>query len=183
MTVAFKPIAPEEVELLRNVAFASFMAAYKGQIPDVLMHEYLESTHSIEVLSQELRTEDTFYFFVLNKGRAAGFLMLEHPRTHPRLDLEPAVFIHRIYLLPEYWHQGLGTAMMAFCEAFARDRGAGWLWLQVWRENQRALKFYKKWGFEQFSTIDFILGNVVHDDLLLRKSIFETSPTKVEPNI
>ncbi len=179
MTVAFKPITPEEVELLRDVACASFIAAYNGQIPEVLMHEYLDSTHSTEVLSQELRMEDTFYFFVLYQGRAAGFLMLEHPRTHPGLDLATAVFIHRIYLLPEYWHRGLGAAMMAFCEAFAQDRRAGWLWLQVWRENQRALKFYQKWGFEQFSTIDFILGNVVHDDLLLRKPIFGASPAKL----
>lgn len=171
MAVTFRLISVGEVEHLRDVAAKSFLAAYAGQIEDALMHDYLGETHSTEVLTKELATEGTYYYFAIHEGIESGFLMLEHPQTHPGLDLKPAVFIHRIYLLPEYWSLGLGSEMMAFCEAFARERGADWIWLQVWRENLRALKFYRRWGFEEFATTDFILGEVVHDDLLLKRPV------------
>ena len=171
MHISFEPIGVEQVIQLREVAYSSFLAAYAGQIPNELMLEYLDSTHSPEVLASEIARADTNYFFIYADGKVAGFVMLEYPQSHPALEPDPAVFIHRIYLLPAYWDKGLGGRMMDFCEDFARRADAEWLWLQVWQENARALKFYFKVGFEDFARTDFILGDVVHDDLLLRKRV------------
>jgi GNAT superfamily N-acetyltransferase len=171
MHVTFMPIGLDQVFRLREVAYSSFLAAYAGQIPDPLMLQYLDATHSAEVLSREIVQPDTYYFFVSVNGSEAGFLMLEYPRVHPLMGTDNCMFIHRIYLLPAFWNMGLGSKMMNFCEDTARGTNAGWLWLQVWQENPRALSFYYKHGFEVFSRTDFILGDVVHDDLLLRKRV------------
>jgi len=41
--------------------------------------------------------------------------------------------------------------------------------LGVWEKNIRALAFYRKYGFEQFSQHDFLLGKDLQTDILMKK--------------
>ncbi len=45
------------------------------------------------------------------------------------------------------------------------------LWLGVWKENSKAISFYKKWGFEIFDECDFVLGNDLQKDWLMKKGL------------
>ena len=45
------------------------------------------------------------------------------------------------------------------------------IWLGVWEHNQKAIEFYKKWGFEVFGKYIFVLGNDPQNDLLMKKEI------------
>ena len=51
--------------------------------------------------------------------------------------------------------------------------GAGYetIWLGVWERNERAIRFYEKWGFREAGTHDFILGNDVQNDLIMEYSV------------
>ncbi|MGV2488753.1 UNVERIFIED_CONTAM: GNAT family N-acetyltransferase, partial [Bacillus mycoides] len=41
----------------------------------------------------------------------------------------------------------------------------------VWEENHRAIKFYEKNGFKIFGKHDFVLGEDVQTDLLMKMKI------------
>jgi ribosomal protein S18 acetylase RimI-like enzyme len=45
------------------------------------------------------------------------------------------------------------------------------VWLGVWKENHRAIKFYERWGFEIFAEQEFILGNDHQIDWLMKKTL------------
>jgi ribosomal protein S18 acetylase RimI-like enzyme len=45
------------------------------------------------------------------------------------------------------------------------------LWLGVWEKNERAINFYHRWGFEKFGEHDFILGDDVQTDWLMKKEL------------
>ena len=49
----------------------------------------------------------------------------------------------------------------------AKKEGNDYLWLGVWQENQRAIKFYKDFGFEIIGVKQFIIGNEVNDDYVM----------------
>jgi ribosomal protein S18 acetylase RimI-like enzyme len=52
--------------------------------------------------------------------------------------------------------------------AMARQKHLKFLWLGVWEENHRALNFYKKNGLVEFDKHNFILGNDVQTDVLMK---------------
>ena len=56
--------------------------------------------------------------------------------------------IAAIYLLPEYWGEGYGGNLMNFSLDFLS--GAGYESIAIWvlEENNRAINFYKKYGFD-----------------------------------
>ncbi len=171
MPITFSPITIDQVETLQRIAHATFLAAYSGQIEEAEMRDYLVQTHSIEALSAELSDPEVRYYFVLQGLELAGFVMLRQNRSHPELGNGKATLLNRIYLLPEYWGAGIARSMMEFCEDFARRDGSRWLWLQVWQENKRAIRFYEKCGFAHFGFMDFHLGDVVHSDWVMRKEL------------
>ncbi len=175
MPVTFSPVTPDQAETLQRLAHATFIAAYSGQIDEAEMHDYLNQTHSIAKLSEELADPEVRYYFVLQGQQPAGFAMLRHNRSHPELGDDKATLLNRIYLLPEYWGAGIARSIMEFCEDLARRNGARWLWLQVWQENRRAIRFYEKCGFAHFGFMDFHLGDVVHSDWVMRKDL-EANP-------
>jgi ribosomal protein S18 acetylase RimI-like enzyme len=60
---------------------------------------------------------------------------------------------------------------MQQCIDIALEKEKELLWLGVWEHNHRAIGFYKKWGFEKFSTHTFMLGNDAQTDWLMKKEL------------
>jgi ribosomal protein S18 acetylase RimI-like enzyme len=54
---------------------------------------------------------------------------------------------------------------------YAREKGYEVVWLGVWGENQKAMRFYRKYGFEIFGEHKFLVGNQVDIDLLAKKDL------------
>jgi len=50
----------------------------------------------------------------------------------------------------------------------AKQKNAEYVWLGVWEENYRALKFYKKNGFVEFDKHIFKLGNEEQTDIMMK---------------
>jgi GNAT superfamily N-acetyltransferase len=59
----------------------------------------------------------------------------------------PAGHVEDLATVPEYEGRGVGTALMAAAEAWARDRGYAAMTLNVWPANARARTLYGRLGF------------------------------------
>jgi ribosomal protein S18 acetylase RimI-like enzyme len=49
----------------------------------------------------------------------------------------------------------------------SRQAGFHYLWLSVWQQNDRAIKFYKDFGFEIIGVKKFFIGKEVNDDYVM----------------
>ena len=55
--------------------------------------------------------------------------------------------------------------------AFAAQEQKEWIWLGVWEYNQTAIDFYTAFGYEKFAEHEFILGDDVQLDWLMKKKL------------
>ena len=62
----------------------------------------------------------------------------------------PLLNVHDIAVLPAQRGRGVGQALLAACEAHARERGCCKLTLEVLSGNQRALRSYQRFGFAPY---------------------------------
>jgi ribosomal protein S18 acetylase RimI-like enzyme len=53
----------------------------------------------------------------------------------------------------------------------ALRRGAAELYLTVYVHNHRARRFYDRYGFEAVGRYDFMVGNHVDEDVVMRKRL------------
>jgi ribosomal protein S18 acetylase RimI-like enzyme len=49
----------------------------------------------------------------------------------------------------------------------ARERGFNCLWLGVWDKNEKAIKFYERWGFKKVGSHAFMLGKDAQNDFIM----------------
>ena len=62
----------------------------------------------------------------------------------------PLLNLHDMVVLPTHRALGIGQALLAACEAHARERGCCKLTLEVLSGNQRAMRSYQRFGFAPY---------------------------------
>jgi GNAT superfamily N-acetyltransferase len=103
---------------------------------------------------EELLHDDTgAWFLAEQEGEVIGFvtIQLRAPGHEPYLVHERRALVHNLGILPAWRGQGSGRALMEAAEAWARQRGATGLALNVWEFNASALRFYETLGYSAFS--------------------------------
>ncbi len=71
----------------------------------------------------------------------------------------------------EYIGKGVGAELLAKSIGEAKQRGFDCLWLGMWEKNERAIKFYERWGFKKAGTNFFILGKDTQNDFTMELSL------------
>ncbi|MET8838929.1 GNAT family N-acetyltransferase [Streptomyces rubiginosohelvolus] len=89
---------------------------------------------------QEPQGDPTF-LAVAPDGSLAGFVSVAYARWNRRLTIED------IEVAPGHRGRGVGRALMSRAEEFARERGAGHIWLEVTNINAPAIHAYRRMGF------------------------------------
>ena len=121
--------------------------------------------YSIQTLQENLRNGH-FYFAISMNEQDVGFLDLE-----PNNPIEGNMKIQKIYVLPEFQGMGLGYELMKQAFNFAKENQMNSMTLQVNRNN-KAVEFYKKFGFEIIDEQDFDIGNGYYmNDFIMRFKI------------
>ncbi|KES09151.1 streptothricin acetyltransferase [Streptomyces toyocaensis] len=76
-----------------------------------------------------------------SSGDLVGFLAVSYSGWNRRLTVED------IEIAPEHRGRGVGRTLMRLAAEFARERGAGHLWLEVTNVNAPAIHAYRRMGF------------------------------------
>ncbi|MEL7421486.1 MAG: GNAT family N-acetyltransferase [Bacteroidota bacterium] len=171
LPLEIRPVQVEELEALRQLAEATFVAAFATQNTAEDMEEYVRKSFSLTYFDQLFHTPGTFFFFALLGQETVGYLKLNTGAAQTEQKLDQALEIERIYILEYYQGQGFGQQLLNFSMYYARQLGKAWIWLGVWAKNHGAIRFYERHGFTTFSQHDFYLGKDLQIDLLMKRKL------------
>ena len=84
----------------------------------------------------------------------------------------PRAKLQRLYLLPERQGAGLGQTLLKRAHELASIRGAAEVWLQVNKQNTRAIRAYERAGYVIERSAVFEIGHgFVMDDFIMQRSL------------
>jgi GNAT superfamily N-acetyltransferase len=87
------------------------------------------------------------------------------------VDDARGVELHRLYVAQRAKGAGVADVLMDGCIAWARGKGASALYLSVWENNERAQRFYRRFGFADHGAWDFMVGSTADRDLIWRLAL------------
>lgn len=104
--------------------------------------------------------EGTLYAAVDRAGQILGcavFNTAEEPAyaAVPWSVPGPAMVIHKLAVDPAAQHRGVASALFAFCEGLARDRGISSLRIDTYSKNDRMQALIRKQGFTLTGAVHF----------------------------
>ena len=161
----------DDLETLRYLSIQTFKETFEEVNTEEDMQKYLDENLSLERLKSELENLDSEFYFIENENKNLGYLKLNFENAQTEKVEENYFEIERIYVLKAFLGQKIGQILFDKAIEIGREKNLEYVWLGVWEENHRAIKFYKKNGFEIFGKHDFVLGEDVQTDLLMKMKI------------
>ena len=142
-----------------------------GQNTPENMDKFMNEQFTRENLIKEVGAEHNIFLVAELEGETVGYARLREVPNPAELDDLAAIELARIYSVQSRIGKGVGSALLERCIEVAAGQKKQVIWLGVWEKNQHAISFYERWGFEKFSEHEFILGDDVQTDWLMKKVI------------
>ena len=134
------------------------------------MQSYIEKVYSEEVISQNIRDNTIRYAIAFDGTQAIGYTKLLLNGKHEKLTGK-SIELEKIYVLQTTIGTGAGLSLMNEAIVYSKQQRADVLFLGVWEENERAVNFYRKAGFEIFANRSFQLGERLCEDYMMKYNL------------
>lgn len=149
----------EDATMLAELGAKTFYETFAKDNTPENISLYMKKSFSKEIQLNELSKPDIIFLIVELEDEPVGYAKLKMNSNDESVKGTEVMEIERIYASQEYIGKGIGKELMKACINEARQRGCDSIWLGVWEKNQRAIDFYKKWGFKEVGTHVFMLGD------------------------
>jgi ribosomal protein S18 acetylase RimI-like enzyme len=98
----------------------------------------------------------SFLFVAVAGGRTVGFISGELRQGSPTFLPKTWASVDDVFVEPDYRNRGMGRALLQSVEAWAKERDADGVSLQVAAANTRGRKFYEDLGFREISVYEVL---------------------------
>ena len=169
--IEIKKIGLSEIEQLQVIGRQTFLETFAEVNTEENMNKYLAESFAVDKLTAELTTPDSEFYFASLDNRVIGYLKVNSGQAQTELKDPNGLELERIYVLKEFHGKRVGQILYNTAFDIAKQIDADYLWLGVWEENQRALRFYRKNGFIEFDKHIFKLGDDEQTDIMMRLKI------------
>jgi len=160
-----------DAELIADLSRQTFYESFAADNSKEDMDKFMNEQFTREKLIDEVKQPWQLFFLAYMKDEPVGYVKLRDGGVPMQLNPKSSLEIARIYSVQNKIGRGVGKKLMQTCHEIAKQKGKSILWLGVWKQNQRAIDFYTAWGFEIFGEQEFILGNDVQTDWLMKKDL------------
>lgn len=155
--ISFVRLTPADAKLLSEIGGVSLIESHGHSAPARIMQEYVDKSFSTEACFEELSDEANIFFAIYYNNEHAGYSKIVFDYPHPAVPLQPVTKLERLYLLKEFYRLQLGHHLMQQAIDLSKANGEQGMWLNVWKKNERAIRFYEKQGFETVGESEFVL--------------------------
>jgi ribosomal protein S18 acetylase RimI-like enzyme len=171
LTIAVTRCGETDAHRVAVIGRETFYDTWRPVNTEEDMQAYLAEAFAEDVIRRDLGQAANTFLLATVDGADAGYAKLRRDRRMEGLGDGGALEIERIYVRREMQGKKVGVALMAECIRIAEQEGCRWLWLGVNMENEKAIRFYRQYGFEVFGVKQFRLGAAVDDDYLMKMSL------------
>ena len=162
---------PADARLLAEFGERTFRDAFAADNKPADIDAYVSDTYSISKQEADLDDPARLTLIAEQDGIVVGYAQLRHGDVPACVRGPAPVELLRFYV-DRAWHgQGIAQAMMAEVIAEATADGSRTLWLGVWERNARALAFYRKCGFQDVGSHEFVMGSDHQTDRILARAL------------
>lgn len=154
MSVAVRDATSEDVDAIVDVAEAAWYAAYGGVLDPAAIASALEEYYDPELLAAAVDL-DEIAFYVAEDEDVVGFASAEQTWADE-------VELHTIYVHPDRWGEGIGSALLDRVSDWATGQGVDRVVCGVLSDNAVGIGFFETVGFEQGRKTDAEIAGEVH---------------------
>lgn len=158
----------QDIEKLKEIGKLTFAETFSSENSEDNMKEYLGKGFSTDKLAAELTDPNAEFYFAQLDRKTIGYLKVNVGQSQTEIKDKNALEIERIYVLKEFHGKKVGQILYEKAIELAKEKNVEYVWLGVWEQNPRAIRFYEKNGFVAFDKHIFKLGDDEQTDIMMK---------------
>lgn len=169
--LVLKEIKASDCELLYDVMKEIYPLAYHHFWKDK-GNWYVNFQYAKHNILQELKQEDSNYYFVIYKDEIIGNFRIIWDEKLQGLHFSKQVKLHCIYLHQKTHGLGIGKQLLSWLEQKAFENNYDVVWLDAMDEQPQAFQFYKKRGYKYHSH-SFLPFELLYDNVRKMSQVYK----------
>ncbi|HMS35447.1 MAG TPA: GNAT family N-acetyltransferase [Ignavibacteria bacterium] len=149
---------PEDFGLIAEIGKTSFTESHGHSASPEEISKYINEKYVNNAVKAELINTENIYHIIYYNNQPAGYSKINFNEPHSNINEKNITKLDRLYLLKEFYDLKLGHELFKFNIELSKQNHQKGMWLFVWKENFRAVYFYKKEGFRIIGSYDFKLS-------------------------
>ncbi|MGH9769172.1 MAG: GNAT family N-acetyltransferase [Blastocatellia bacterium] len=162
-----------DAEMLTELAWRTFHDAFAPMNSPENMQAYLSQNFTLQKFSAQLADPRATFLIAELETIAVAFAKLYDGDVPDCVRGFAPIEIERFYVDQQFHGKGVAHTLMQACFDCARQSGHKTVYLGVWKNNHRAIAFYRKWGFEIVGSHVFQMGDEAQNDFLMERRLQE----------
>lgn len=161
----------ESISTIQQIGKETFYETFSGSNTKEDMQKYLDENFSEEKVKSELNNNESMFFVAWDESLPVGYLKVNVGAAQTEDQGNTALEIERIYVKSSHHGKKVGQMLYEQALVTAEQLKKDTIWLGVWEENPRAIRFYEKNGFFAFDRHIFKMGDDEQTDIMMRKTL------------
>ena len=169
--ISIKQCDISDLQQIIEIGRLTFAETFEKDNTPEDMQKYLDESFNSTVIQKELTNPNSYFYLAYYDGHLAGYMKLNTDSAQTEKDYPNSLEVQRIYIAKQFKRKHIGAVLIEKAIEIARDKHVEYVWLGVWEFNDAAIAFYKKYGFEAFSTHVFQLGTDPQTDIIMKLTL------------
>src|ERR1700754_3560645 len=158
-TFQLRVATTDQAAALTHVMERTFRATFGEFTAEEHMVEHCRNSYREAIQRAEILDPDITTILCMDGESIAGFVQVRSGKRPACVAAVRPVELHRIYVDASWHGRGVASLLMQAALDDAVRRGADGVWLGVWEDNPRAIRFYAKFGFTEVGEHLFHVGS------------------------
>ena len=167
-TIEIRKATVSDLETIQNISSQTFKETFAAVNTPENISNYVKESFNLKQLETELNNANSQFYVVYSNAEVVGYLKVNFGEAQTESFKDNALEVQRIYVLQNFHGKNIGQLLLDEVKKIAKSSGVDCVWLGVWEENYRAIRFYTKNGFVLFDKHVFMMGNDEQTDLLMQ---------------
>jgi diamine N-acetyltransferase len=154
MQIHLQPCALADLECIQLIGRATYEPYYQRIWKPGGLDWYMQHCFNTQSLFIELNDPTIVYYLPKDEnGEIIGLLKINLQKSVPETDIENALYLEKIYLMPTFFGKGVGQLLIEQVKKMALELKREAVWLYVMQSGP--IKSYERAGFQIIGTTDF----------------------------
>jgi ribosomal protein S18 acetylase RimI-like enzyme len=171
MVIVLRHATKEDAALVADISRQAFYDTFAADNSQHDMDKFLNEQFTRGRLMLEVGAPGNIFLLAYVEDPIAGYVKLREGKPDVGLEGLALLEVARNYVMNGFMGKGIGKKLMDAAIKIAGEKKKQAMWLGVWEKNKRAIAFYTAYGFEKFGECDFLLGDDVQRDWLMKKNL------------
>ncbi|GAA4278058.1 GNAT family N-acetyltransferase [Aquimarina mytili] len=174
--IEIKTAKEANTEILALLGTITYVESHGHFIDNKMdLDEYIKDAFSVSKTRIDMNNQKNVFYIIYIDELPVGYAKLVLNSGHKNMTSKKSCKLERIYILQHFIPLKIGQQFLTFLEEIVSNQQLDMMWLSVYKENKRAIRFYQRNEYKEVGKSTFLVNGIGYENIVFEKKLIRKS--------